>query len=76
VPYDIPKEEEIQECDMRRKNHGYSLLDNKGVILENFFSREVTVNSDSFIETLKKPECLLSSSWSHKKKNITSVAHP
>ena len=43
-------EEEIQEC---KKNHGYHFVDKNGVILKNFLSREVRVNSESFTETIK-----------------------
>ena len=33
APYDISKEKEIQECVISWKNNGYSLWDEKGVIL-------------------------------------------
>jgi len=38
--HNFPKEEEIQECVIIRKNHGYSLLELKGSVLVKFLPRE------------------------------------
>jgi hypothetical protein len=52
APYNIPKEEEIQEYAVSWKNHGQNLLGWEGCVLLNFLPRD---NSDSnhCIETLR-----------------------
>ena len=53
VPFNFPKEEEIQGCTVSWQNYGYILQEEKGIVLMNLLPRGITVNSKHYIETLR-----------------------
>jgi hypothetical protein len=72
VSHNIPKEGEIKECAINRKNHGYSLFGG-----ESYYSCHLLAQgSDSELRLLSiKFECKPFSSMSHKK-NVRSAFPP
>jgi hypothetical protein len=55
VPFNFPKEEEIQGCTVSWQNYGYILQEEKGFVLVNLLPRGIIVNSKHW--NIKKPEC-------------------
>jgi hypothetical protein len=74
-PCDIPKEEEILECAISWKNHGYTLRIRKMFFLWTSCLWGQLWNHNQYVSTSNEPECL-TLSYSSNRKNVCSVAPP
>lgn len=72
APYNIPNEEEIQECAVSWKNHGQNLVGWEGCVLLNFLPRGTTVTPTIVVKHWEVEFVpLLSLSY---KKNVCNIA--
>jgi hypothetical protein len=76
MPHDIPREEEIQECAINKKNHSYNLLGWERSYCVSYLPGGTTLNSNYFVKALRSLNVCLCPLSTSCKKNINTVVPP